>query len=55
MDIVAAQTILLNYKGAEPIITKQPPTTAELMFAQQAKDKAAAANCCQQKDLSEVT
>ena len=56
MDLLAAQTLLLNYKGAEAApVTKQPPTTAELMFAQQAKDKAAATTSYQQKDLSEVT
>ena len=58
MDLVAAQTLLLNYKGVEAaaIVPKHPPPSAELMFAQQAKDKAtAAAAGYQPKDLSDVT
>ena len=57
MDLVAAQTLLLNYKGAEAAVipAKHQPTSAELMFAQQAKDKAATAAGYQQKELSEVT
>ena len=56
VDLVAAQTLLLNYKGAEAApATKQLLTMEKFMFAQQARDKAAAATNYQQKDLSEMT
>jgi len=50
MDLVAAQTILKNYKGAEanPTRRQTAPSASELLFAQNARDKAAATSGNQQ-------